>query len=787
MPPHRFPLLLVLFSAPPALHARSLTPPPTGAAAAATTAAATTAATTSATTTVTSSDGSTIVTLGADGALTSIGGPSSAPLSLTNSSLSFVGLSGFGECAFNASATAVRPLPSGGALVARTAVCASTGAVISVQDAVEPAGGAVRWTTSYSHVGGGSSDATFSVPLGARLNFADGNVSLWTPWTRGCVANDDGIPAGMCYARGVPWTEPFSALPLPARALFRYGNLDSGATHAPFGAPVDDSFTLPLFSVFRDADDVGATLALSPDDATSELLFDVRGASVAAVRLLHRLDAAAPPLVFTALLRAHAASWRPALAFWVAEFADFAEPHVGGTEALEGLGGYSWVAPVNASYAASVGFKLNWDLSGTFMPYDGLFAPYQDEWLNLGPINAGLPQYNVTYARINDFYTAVQAAGLNSLSYFDVGNWGVSIATGQTWPNVTCGVRPSGAPAPCPDPAGSNAFLQHYLSDALLARGWSVAGGSFDGAKSDWVGTTLMDPAEPFFEDLLVEQLTMRLARVPATQGFAVDRFDYTAYYNYAGDDMTSWVPGPGNGAPGPARSLVASHRHAYSRLAGVLHAAGKVFFGNCNTLCRADVLESFDGIFSEGSALNAVAWGGLRKPTILWTYSLAGLAADALHALFQQHLLMRVFPMAPMPGNDHSITPGSPAVQAAYEAYAPLFRALAGAAWVLDVDHPVATTLPPGGVANVFVARATPGVLLVPLVLGGDAHAAAATVRPPASPPPSPRYAAAVLLPGAADWAPLADALLAGGAVSVPAVPLAFGAAILRLTPSGV
>ena len=52
------------------------------------------------------------------------------------------------------------------------------------------------------------------------------------------------------------------------------------------------------------------------------------------------------------------------------------------------------------------------------MPYDGLFAPYQDEWLNLGPINQGLPQYNVTYTRIADFDASVQAVGLNSLSYF---------------------------------------------------------------------------------------------------------------------------------------------------------------------------------------------------------------------------------------------------------------------------------------------------------------------------------------------------------------------------------
>jgi hypothetical protein len=748
-------------------------------------------------TTIVSNDGSTIVTLDARGFISSIGGPSSAPLLLDVDTLSFVGYTGFGECVFDTSATSVTPLPSGGALVARAAVCTDNGAEIDVMDSIEPAGGAIRWTTSFSfrsacensenRTSGGRacSNATFSVPLGLVLNFSDANVSLWMPWTRGCVANDNGVPTSMCYAHGRPWSEPFSSLPLPSRSLFRYGNLDSGAALAPFGTAIDDSFTLPLFSLFREADDVGATLILSPDDATSEMLFDVRGTSIGVVRLFHRLAVGAPPLVFTALIRAHAATWRPALAFWVTEFEDYAAPHVGGTEAFEGLGGYSWVAPTNATYAATVGFKTNWDLSGTFMPYDGLFAPYQESWLNLGPINAGLPQYNVTYERINDFYVSIQAAGLNSLSYFDVGNWGVSIDTSQTYPNITCGVRPSGEPAPCPDPKGSNAYLQHFLSDALLKHGWSVSGGSFNRAKSDWVGTTLMDPAQPDFENLLVEQLAMRLARVPATQGFAVDRFDYTSYYNYDADDGTSWVPGPSNGPSGPARSLVASHRHTYGRIAGTLHGAGKVWFGNCNTLCRADILESFDGIFSEGSALNAVAWGGLLKPTILWTYSLTALSPAALHSFFQQHLLMRVFPMAPMAGNDHSITPGSPIVQAAYEAYAPLFRALTGASWILDIDYPVTTTLPAGGAANAFVARAMPGTLLVPLMLGGLAtNTTDAIIRPPRSPPPTTQYEAAVLLPGATDWEPLADVLYVSGVINVGAVPLAFGAAILRLTP---
>jgi hypothetical protein len=284
-------------------------------------------------------------------------------------------------------------------------------------------------------------------------------------------------------------------------------------------------------TLLRAGDDFGATLLLSPADPLLETLLRVDGQRVDFARALRRLSAAAP-VVYTAHLRAHASDWRPALALLLDAFPAFVLPHAANASDFDGLGGYSWQAPVNASYAATVGFVTNWELSGTFMPFDGLFAPYQDSWLNLGPINAGLPQYNVTWARIAAFDAQVRAAGLNSLSYFDIGNFGVSIDTTRSWPNVTCGVRPSGAPAPCPMPEGSNAYLQHFLSDALLDSGWSVAHGVFDRAFSDWVGTTDMDPSEPFFEDLLIEQLERRMGPlVPSAQGIAVDRFDYSAFF----------------------------------------------------------------------------------------------------------------------------------------------------------------------------------------------------------------------------------------------------------------
>lgn len=171
-----------------------------------------------------------------------------------------------------------------------------------------------------------------------------------------------------------------------------------------------------------------------------------------------------------------------------------------------------------------VGFKTNWDLSGTFMPYDGLFYPYQEEWLNLGPINEGLDQYNVTYAMINQYYQKYKSLGFHSLSYFDIGNWGTMADANYSGPAQYCGTRPNGLPAPCPTPGeaplstfsgppfpclllpalllpallqpalwpadGSNAFLRDQLKPALVQHFWNPFGGRVDQFIQDWVGTT---------------------------------------------------------------------------------------------------------------------------------------------------------------------------------------------------------------------------------------------------------------------------------------------------------
>jgi len=589
-------------------------------------------------------------------------------------------------------------------------------------------------------------DVPFTAGLGMALT-PSGVSAFWTPWAKGCVQNAGSRP-GMCFAPSEHWSEPFTPEPLDNHTLasYRYGAPSAGD---------NDTFALPIVTLLDPTKDAGLSLALSPEDPQLELHLRVQHGGSAFVRDLHRLGGGRD-VVLHAHLVGSAACIRPGLGFLTRQFREYFEPWVSNAADFEGTASYSWYqGDYNVSRAKSLGFKTNWDLSGTWMPYDGLFLPYQEQWENLGPINGGLTQYNVTFDMINTYYKKIQESGFHSLSYFDIGNWGVSINTRYRGPNTTCGLRPGGLPAPCPDPNGSNEFLRDHLWDGLLHHYWSQYRGKNMIHKDDWVGTTLMDTMEPCFEDLIVEQLQRHIDKLPNFEGIAIDRLDYSEYFNYGEhfgqDDNTSWIPVNGSGRSagisnystwtwGPARALRLSYRHTYERLHEVLHApaiaeraqgaeqvavdgaVGKnyMMLQNCNWLCRLDEMKSFDGSFSEGAALNAVAWTGLRNPTILWTYSLEADPA-VLDTFFQQHLLMNVYPMAPMPKNDHSINPGSPVVDQGYMDYAPMFDAMHGARWLLSAH---AATLSTGTNAsvNIFSLPAKAGgkgtELLIPVML---------------------------------------------------------------------
>ena len=78
----------------------------------------------------------------------------------------------------------------------------------------------------------------------------------------------------------------------------------------------------------------------------------------------------------------------------------------------------------------------------------------------------------------------------------------------------------------------------------------------------------------------------------------------------------------------------------------------------------------------------NAAALQCVLKPCMVWTPSEKTLQPDP-DAYFQRHLQMGAFPTAPMPENDHTITPSAWADRQ-YLDYGPLFNALSGRKWVL-------------------------------------------------------------------------------------------------------
>jgi hypothetical protein len=160
---------------------------------------------------------------------------------------------------------------------------------------------------------------------------------------------------------------------------------------------------------------------------------------------------------------------------------------------------------------------------------------------------------------------------------------------------------------------------------ALFTTGWSVNGGFFNNSNGnrEWVDDVLMDASDPAFAALLMDQAVRHVTNVPAFQGLVCDRLDYSDLYAVGptSDDGVSWVPqSRGSGAAsGPAQSMRLVYRAMFKAIAGVMHDHGAVFFTNCNALCRVDVMAGVDGLFSEGSALNAVAWASLLKPGGCW------------------------------------------------------------------------------------------------------------------------------------------------------------------------
>lgn len=187
------------------------------------------------------------------------------------------------------------------------------------------------------------------------------------------------------------------------------------------------------------------------------------------------------------------------------------------------------------------------------------------------------------------------------------------------------------------------------------------------------------------------------------------------------------------------------------------------------------DLLDQVDGFFDEftysGAALNTTALQAIRKPALGWTAKADDLKPDA-DAFFQKYLYLGVYPMAPFPGNDHSLAPGE-WVDRQYLDYGPLLEAMRGKKWVL-APHAVEVA---GGSARANLFE-VPGGYVIPLVFGGGN----ARVRIGGVGRQATGWRAEFLHPGETEWKPV-RVRRERGALAAD-VPLRRGCAMLRLRP---
>lgn len=247
----------------------------------------------------------------------------------------------------------------------------------------------------------------------------------------------------------------------------------------------------------------------------------------------------------------------------------------------------------------------------------------------------------------------------------------------------------------------ASTYFANNLYDALLRDAWGPSQGNSkeNGAYTTWQGGIVLNPAVNSYNEFLKSQMERKF-QLSHFQGIVVDRSDWIQVYDLTMDDGVSWVQS------GSAYSMKRAFRDTTASLRKQMDSNRSHSCMMLNTLgySMLSLMGPFDGTFSEGHAVNAVGLLGIVSPSILWTYTNADFDGD-FDAFARRHLYMGTYPMAPFPGNDHSIDPGNETVMTDYARYGPLFKCLKGAKWDLRA-HAAHVVAPVEGMAlvNAFV-----------------------------------------------------------------------------------
>jgi hypothetical protein len=557
-------------------------------------------------------------------------------------------------------------LPDGGVEFEKYFIHSGGNEHITVIERFLPKSDSIRW--EFEVLG---PDKPFSTPIETKIHWPTADQSLfWTAW-------GDPLP------QFTGWNDPLRPQPLKNRTL-AYGNEASAKDR--------DTLVIPLVCLLDPKQDAGLSIVLSPEDLHLDTyLTTTSQGDLTFSRRHHRLDKTNK--VCGALdLTAHHADWRSGLDWMARRYPAYFNPPNPFVQQMAGNGGYSSHAEItDAELLMRMAFRVNWKASFDF-PYMAMFLPPTktdtEEWIDF-------KKQKTNIAKMRDSARNLRRMGFYEVNYFNV---------------TECGAYYQYPPPP--RKAAADLDLWKDANDFLFyAVGKGILPGPDGKPIESWEGCVAMDPGETVYQDFLVEQAKRHIERIPESFGICIDRMDWIHFYNRERDDGRTWFEGR------PARSLVNSWHAAMDRIGPLMHAAGKVIYGNPH-YARLDLMKHLDGIYDEagmqGVSLNMCALLGIHKPVMEWTWDLDE-KNKGPDAFFQRHLYMGAFLTAPVPGNDHCMLPDAEREQF-YCNYGPLFDALHGKRWLL-LPH-VIRVEGEKALANIFEV---PGGYVVPVIGGGN------------------------------------------------------------------
>lgn len=585
----------------------------------------------------------------------------------------------------------------------------STGNSCILTDRFRPGKGSIRWEIEITGLEG-----PWTTPIESRLIYPDSvNAKFWTAWGDPRLGEIKKQSPDRQSSLGIlpsditgNWSDPLIPVPFINDTIwygappYSYENPRLG--FCPFQGNL---FGIPMVTISEDQDDIGLSLILSPEDTLLDLSLRTNtSGELIFSRDYHRISSA-KTIRFHLDLVAHESGWRGGLRWMTANYPAYFDPNIPLADEIAGTGAYSSLEKAfDLEKMKKMAFGVNWKASFDF-PYMGMYIP---------PVESDTTRWNrygggtTSIRDMREYSTHMKKQGFHVLSYFNVTEFGASITD----------------PAPARKAVeekdlwrNADDFLYYKLADAILHVPDAVTRDKLSfyprsrpkGPYYTWGDGIIMDPGEPVYQEFLLDQAKKHIEMIPDAEGICIDRMDWLRMYNEERDDSVSWF---GNQ---PTRSLLMSWHSLLNQLGPLMHKSGKVIFIN-NHDKRIDLLRQTDGFFDEftygGSPLNLTALMGVRRPVLGWTSEEKNLRPDP-DAFFQRYMHLGVYPMAPFPGNDHSLLPGE-WVDRQYLDYGPLLQTMKGKKWALE-PHCIEVA-DKNAKANLFEV---PGGWVIPVTFG--------------------------------------------------------------------